>query len=135
MTGCCQGGTRLIYSCSGGADVGQIADKVARRLAKDGFGKMTCLAAMGAHLAGFVQSAIGAEENIAIDGCPVACARKVLEHIDVPSKSFIMTEMGFEKGKTLPSEDIVNDISEKIKQDNTTISQQKDANDSGSCCC
>ncbi len=76
MSNCCSGDTRLVYACSGAADVGQIADLTARKLSKDGYGKMTCLAAVGAHLSGFVQSALGADENIVIDGCPVACAKK-----------------------------------------------------------
>ena len=40
--------TKLIYACSGAADVGEIADRVARKIASDGFTKMTCLAGIGA---------------------------------------------------------------------------------------
>ncbi|MDD1744422.1 MAG: putative zinc-binding protein [Candidatus Methanoperedens sp.] len=57
MAECCTGGTRLIYSCSGGSNVGEIADRVARKLRSEGFGTMTCLASIGAHLSGFVESA------------------------------------------------------------------------------
>jgi uncharacterized metal-binding protein len=42
----------------------------------EGFGTMTCLASIGAHLSGFVESAKGADENITIDSCPVACGKK-----------------------------------------------------------
>ncbi len=42
----------------------------------EGFGTMTCLASIGAHLSGFVESAKGADENITIDGCLVACGKK-----------------------------------------------------------
>lgn len=44
--GCNNTKTRLIYSCSGCADVGEIADQVARKLTRDGYGKMTCLASI-----------------------------------------------------------------------------------------
>jgi len=61
---CCGGKTILIYPCSGAANTGEIADQISRKLTKEGFGKMTCLASVGAHISGFVQSAKGAEENI-----------------------------------------------------------------------
>ena len=61
MAECCSGGVRLIYSCSGAADVGEVADRVVRKLRDDGFAKMTCLAGVGADLSGFVQSAKGAD--------------------------------------------------------------------------
>jgi len=114
---CCCAGTVLIYSCSGGSDVGEIADKVARKLRNIGYGKMTCLASIGAHLSGFVESAKAADENITIDGCSVACAKKNLEHIGVVPKSYVLTEMGLEKGKTQVTEEVVDKIVEKIKKD------------------
>jgi len=114
MAECCTDGTKLIYSCSGASNVGEIADRAARKLRAEGFGKMTCLASIGAHLPGFVESAKGAGENITIDGCPVACARKNLEHIGIKPKSFILTEMGLVKGKTPVSGEVVNEIYKKI---------------------
>ncbi len=44
MSDCCEVGTKLIYSCSGSADVGEIADRVARELRNEGYAIMTCLA-------------------------------------------------------------------------------------------
>jgi len=114
MNDCCQGANILIYSCSGGSDVGEIADRTARKLGKEGFGKMTCLAAVGAHLPKFLESAQAADLNLTIDGCPVACARKNLEHIGMKPRSFILTEMGLVKGQTPVSEKIVEEMAEKI---------------------
>jgi len=48
MAECCTGGVRLIYSCSGAADVGEVADKLARKLSKSGIGNMFCLPVIGA---------------------------------------------------------------------------------------
>ena len=87
MADCCKGETKLIYACSGAADVGEIADRVVRKLRSEGDFLMTCLAGVGAGLSGYVQSAKGADANITIDGCPVACARKTLERIGVTPKS------------------------------------------------
>ena len=39
--GCiCQGSTNLIFSCSGAADVGGLSDQAARKMTKDGIGKI-----------------------------------------------------------------------------------------------
>jgi uncharacterized metal-binding protein len=107
--------TKLIYACSGAADVGEIADQVARRLRAEGFNKMTCLAGIGAGLSNYVQSAKGADENITIDGCSVACAKKTLEKIGVTPTSYILTDMGVVKGETPVTEKIIVQMCEKIK--------------------
>ncbi len=117
MTECCEGGTKLIYSCAGSADVGEIADRVARRLRDEGYAIMTCLAGVGAGLSGFVQSAIGADENITIDGCSTACARKSLERIGVNPKSYILTALGLEKHETPVTEKVIDEIFEIIMND------------------
>jgi len=48
----CGSETKLIYSCSGSAVVGEIADHVTRKLQDAGFAKMTCLAGVGSGLSG-----------------------------------------------------------------------------------
>ena len=46
--GCtCSAGPKLIFSCSGAADVGELADQTARKLTRNGDGKMFCLAGIG----------------------------------------------------------------------------------------
>ena len=45
--GCdCSSGTKLIFACSGAADVGAVADQAARKLTKQGVGKMFCAAGL-----------------------------------------------------------------------------------------
>jgi uncharacterized metal-binding protein len=111
--------TNLIYACSGAADVGEIADQVARRLRSEGVAKMTCLAGIGAGLSNYVQSSIGADMNITIDGCSVACAKKTLEKIGVTPASYILTDLGLIKGETPVTEKIVDQMSDKIKSTKT----------------
>ena len=114
---CCGGKTRLIYACSGASDVGEIADKVARRLRDKGVGNMTCLAAIGANLSGFVESAKGANENIVIDGCPIKCGKNVLQGKGVKKvKSFVLADFGLKKGETPVTKKIVDKISKEIKE-------------------
>ena len=55
---CCQPKvTTMILACSGGSNVGQLSNQAAVELTQEGFGKLSCLAGVGAHLSGFVQSA------------------------------------------------------------------------------
>ncbi len=119
MAECCScgsGGIKLIYACSGAANTGYLADAVARKLMKDGVGKMTCLAAMGAELSGFIESAKCAEKNIVIDGCPVSCGKKIFEKLDLPFEHFITTEMGVEKGKTEIAPEIIEKTAMSVVQ-------------------
>jgi uncharacterized metal-binding protein len=99
---CCNSGApvKLLYACSGAANTGYLADQVARRLGRLGIGKMTCLAALGAGLSGFVASAGAAGENLVIDGCPVACGRRMFQKLEIPFRHFVMTDYGVEKGRT-----------------------------------
>lgn len=116
MTCQCGGNnTVLLYSCSGAADVGEIADQVTRQLRRENLGKMTCLAALGADLTGFIESARGVCTNITIDGCGIGCAKKNLEKIGVTPTSYILTEMGLKKGETRVTTEIITEICEKIK--------------------
>ena len=133
MAECCDGGSKLIYSCAGSADVGEIADRVTRRLSDEGYARMTCLAGVGAGLSGFVQSAIGADENITIDGCPTACARKSLERIGVHPTSYILTDLGLVKHETPVTDQIVAEVLEKIKK-NAGFSAATPRTTGGGCC-
>ncbi|PIS30929.1 hypothetical protein COT42_02075 [Candidatus Saganbacteria bacterium CG08_land_8_20_14_0_20_45_16] len=68
MADCCGRVEVLIYPCSGAADVGELSDRVARKLSKKGVGAMACLAGVGAK---FVNTAAidQAVEMIDCGGC------------------------------------------------------------------
>lgn len=134
MAECCEGGTRLIYSCAGSADVGEIADRVTRKLRDEGYARMTCLAGIGAGFSGYLQSAKGADLNITVDGCKTACAKKTLEKIGVNPTSYILTDMGLVKGETPITETIIAQMCEKIKNANGTPSPPVQI-DTGGCSC
>jgi uncharacterized metal-binding protein len=74
----CSGGPKLIFACSGAADVGEIADKAARKLTKDGVGKMYCTAGIGGRVSGILKTTESAEKILAIDGCPQSCVKNTL---------------------------------------------------------
>jgi uncharacterized metal-binding protein len=100
---CCQPTvTTMILACSGGSNVGQLSNQAALELTQEGFGKLSCLAGVGAHLSGFVQSARDIANLVVIDGCEVGCAKKVLEHAEVPLRGYlVLTALGIDKNKDL----------------------------------
>ena len=81
--GCCGPGPKLIFACSGAADVGKISDLAARKLAAEGAGKMFCLAGIGGRVSGIMETTRVATAILAIDGCPLDCARKTLEQAEL----------------------------------------------------
>ena len=85
---CTTNGNVMILTCSGASNVGQLSNQAAVELTQEGFGKMFCLAGIGGHLSGFVQSAKDVLQMVAIDGCEVGCAKAVLEHAEIPSKNY-----------------------------------------------
>ena len=105
---------RLLYSCSGAADVGQIADLTARRLDEEEWGGMSCLSGIGADLSGFIESAKEAE-NIILDGCPVGCGRKMFESRGLPFTEIVMTQQGLVKGSAPATPEVVERMAETVK--------------------
>jgi uncharacterized metal-binding protein len=94
-------GPNVIFSCSGCADVGELADQTARKLTRDGAGKMACLAGISGRVSGIVKSAEAAQSILAIDGCPLDCTRKTLEIAGFSKVNHLrLSDLGFEKGKT-----------------------------------
>ncbi len=100
---CCGAGktkTVLLYACSGGANVAEIADRAAREMMFGGCGTMFCLAGLGAGIQGMIQTAKDADVNLVIDGCPMDCAKKVFEKAGVTNFRYIrVTDLGIEKAK------------------------------------
>ena len=104
----CCGGTRFVFACSGAADVGEVADRAARKLARDGVARMFCLAGLGGDVSGIVESTKGADAILALDGCSVACARKGLERHGLSEFAHVMaTDCGLAKGKTPVTDEAV----------------------------
>ncbi len=110
---CSDGQSRLIYPCSGGANTGYLADAIARGLTRSGIGKMTCLAGLGADIAGFVESAKSCD-NIVIDGCPVACAAAIFDNRGLPYRHFVITDYGVKKYRTEITPSVLAEVESKI---------------------
>jgi uncharacterized metal-binding protein len=103
----------MILACAGGSNVGQLSNQAAVELTQEGLGKLFCLAGIGAHLSGFVQSAKDILHLVVIDGCEVACAKGILEQAEVPVRGYlVLTDLGIDKNKNLQ---LVREEIERVK--------------------
>ena len=99
--GCSGGGPKLIFACSGAADVGAIADQAARKLTRDGAGKMYCMAGLGGDVGPIVETTRKACAILAVDGCSVDCVKKTLERLAFKDYLHMrVTDLGLEKGSS-----------------------------------
>jgi uncharacterized metal-binding protein len=105
----CGGGTlTLIFACSGAANVGKMADEAARKLTREGKGKMYCLAGLGGDVKNIIETTRSADRILVIDGCPVDCAKKTLDRVGIKKYDFVrVTDLGLEKGKTPVTEEAI----------------------------
>lgn len=102
----CSAAPKLIFPCSGAADVGAIADQAARQLTREGAGKMFCLAGIGGRVGGIMKTTESAEKILAIDGCPLNCAKNCLEQAGFTEFEHLnLTGLGLVKGQSAVSEE------------------------------
>ena len=115
---CTTNNNRMLLACSGGSNVGQLANQAVVELTQEGFGKMYCLVGIGAQLKNFVQSAKDAETIVTLDGCSLGCAKAVLEQAKIPNKNYlVLTDLSIEKNKNLAlQKEDVQRIKETVKR-------------------
>jgi uncharacterized metal-binding protein len=115
----CSSGDVRIVSCSGASNVGQIANQAAIELSKAKVGGFFCLAGIGAHIKGMVRSGKDADLMVSIDGCPVQCAARTLQHAEIePAIQVIVTELGIEKSHDIAlDETACSMVVEKVKRE------------------
>jgi len=103
----------LVFSCSGAADVGEIADRAARRMAGEGLAEMSCLAGVGGHVSGLVESAKGAAGCLVIDGCPLDCGRRSFEEAGVRQfRHLRVTDLDIRKGGATVDDETVSRVAD-----------------------
>lgn len=69
----------IVYACSGCSDAGELADRIARQLSRDGAAEMSCLAGIGGRVKSLVRKGEQAERILVVDGCPLNCAAHTLK--------------------------------------------------------
>lgn len=89
----------LVFACSGCSDAGELADRIARQLAREGVAQMSCLVGIGGRVKSLVAQAESAERILVIDGCPLACGRKTLELAGLNQLEHLgLQDLGLRKG-------------------------------------
>ena len=95
----------IVYACSGCSDAGELADRIARRLTRDGHAEMSCLAGIGGRVKHLLAKGEKAERILVIDGCPINCARKTLELAGLKNFDHLaLHDLGMRKGSCPVSE-------------------------------
>lgn len=108
---------KLIFSCSGSADVGELADRSARRMAREGIGSMSCLAGIGGRVSGLMKSTEAASGVLAIDGCILSCSLKTLEVAGFTNITHLcLADLNFKKGRTEVNDDSVGKVVKQAKK-------------------
>ena len=112
----CGAASKLIFACSGAADVGEISDRAARRLSRDGVGRMFCLAGIGGKVEPIISAAKSASMMLAIDGCGLDCARSCLEQAGFEDFQHLrIADMGMEKGKSPVTDQRITEVADMVK--------------------
>ncbi|MDQ2076425.1 putative zinc-binding protein [Marinimicrobium sp. ABcell2] len=88
----------LVYSCSGGSNVAQLANDIAVVMGREGLAQMSCIAGVGGDVKKMVRIATSGRDICAIDGCALACVKKTLARHNVTPKWHVeLTGLGLVK--------------------------------------
>ena len=113
----CDPASTLIFACSGAADTGALADQAARKLMKDGMGKMYCLAGVGGRIDPLMKGTATAKTILALDGCPLGCTRHTLEKAGFKvTRHICVTDLGLTKGQSPVTDGNVAKVAEAGKK-------------------
>jgi len=114
---CCSGGPKLIFACSGAADVGEISDRAARKMTKDGVGKMFCMAGIGGRITPIIKTTESADNILAIDGCPLNCVKSSLELAGFNDFQHLqLADLGLKKGSSPANEENIAKVAAKATE-------------------
>lgn len=96
-----RGGPRpIVYSCSGASSAAQMANHLAVKLDRLELAEMSCIAGVGGDVEPLVRTAKSGRPIIALDGCPLHCAARILaRHGLRPDRHFDLSGMGVRKRK------------------------------------
>lgn len=104
----------IILACSGASDLGEISDRVARKLCNNGDYVMKCLAMLGADDKPFIQT-LQQSEILVIDGCTDNCGKKIMEESWLSDYRYIrLTDLGYLKDQTPVSDEIIDQICNEV---------------------
>ena len=105
-----------MFCCSGAADTAEIGDRAVRTLHKAKDAKMFCLAGIAGDVELIVVNSKAANRTLVVDGCDSDCARKTMQKNGFTDFiHFRVTDAGWEKGKTLVTDERVAEIALRLR--------------------
>jgi uncharacterized metal-binding protein len=115
-----QNATKIVLACSGGSDLGELTDRVARKLRDNGVYNMKCLAMVAADNKALIET-IKSTETLVIDGCPIDCGKKIMEEAWLTNYKYVrLTDLGLVKGQTPITDETICKVYDHI-MNNTNI--------------
>lgn len=88
----------LVYACSGASSAAQMANHIAMRLDRLGVAEMSCIAGVGGEVKSLVRAARSGRPILALDGCPLRCAARILARQAVrPTWHYDLSQHGVRK--------------------------------------
>lgn len=125
---------KIVLACSGGSDIGELTDRVARKLKENNVYNMKCLAMVAAGDKN-LHEAIKSTETLVIDGCPVDCGRKIMEEAWITNYQYVrLTDMGLEKGKTPVTDELIEKVFNQLVGNNKMQTVLQPKSGKGNCC-
>jgi len=106
---------KLFFPCACGSNAGVLTYEISKKLKESGFSDMESIAKLSVEIGTTLNNA-KISESIALDGCKICCAKKALESKGVNPKSIVLTDLGVIKGKTPVSEEVLEDLIKRIKE-------------------
>lgn len=109
----------IVYSCSGCSSAAQMANWIAIQLDRLKMAEMSCIAGVGGNVKKLVNTARSGRQIIAIDGCPLACAKACLANqslspdLHLNLADFNIRKRTHEDFDSAEAEDVLELISEK----------------------
>lgn len=90
----------LVYACSGASSAAQMANHIAVTLDRLKVADMSCIAGVGGDVKPLVHTAKSGRPIIALDGCPLHCAAKILARHGLKADRHLdLSELGVKKRK------------------------------------
>lgn len=105
----------LIYACNGVSASGRLTNMTADELEKRGVGEKACLAGVAAGYDYKAEDSKKADRRVALDGCKLCCARKILERAGIKDNiSIVAIESGMRFSNERPTAEETGKFSEYV---------------------
>ena len=91
----------MVTACSGASNTGAYTDGIARLASQRAGVSMVCLPKVAIGDEALIANAKGAARLVVLDGCPIECAKKIMNRAGVEGfKHLVMTDFEIKKGVT-----------------------------------